>query len=298
MPTRPVLQKQDTSLRAQFQGLASTINSYTKLHNSYPNNYFLDGLDEMTATEQINGFKRRLRQLKEQYADVTPLAKQIHEQFHDFYVEVFWNAQGVVPDRLEQTPVGEHVPLIALVPRDMVLHPALHRNNFIYKRSVRGITITAIDWSDPVLASLFYHELGHAYRHQVTRVQEKDADFSDEEAVAEEVEMHTLQSRILSVATNGRFEQLLDRIIDRAPAQEFTSRRIAVYNGVTLADLGEMDRILGIETAGDQTTRAHLGGFIVLLGLRLGERSFTGEAQQAALCQQYDWCTDLIRALE
>lgn len=293
----------------RFGNTGRTLDAYVKIHQRNRDNYFLFAelmQDPLASGEQMTRFEKRLLEIKKKYADVNVFSRQINEHFGGFCMEIFWNGEGMTPSTYTPLPVetmGRDRLLVGLIPKEMVTHPILRRHNFIYKRFPQpgrapgAITITAVEWSETILAGRLYHEMGHAYRHQVSHTEtggHLSGPIADATA-AEEVEMYMLSRDILNAASQGDFTRLLNKVIDRTLGTDFEQSRDLIFNSIKLEDLMEMDQILGLQTDADQTTRANIGEFLVQLGLRLVERTHDDSSRQAALIQQYRWFAEVFK---
>lgn len=267
-------------------GYQAVLRSYIARHQQ-PDKAWLTGREDMfQEMTLIHSWANRLREQMDRYKDVSPLARRVHH-FRGFRVSKFTNGVShslipPLPDAdIEAMLIREagqlEVCMMTPVQRN---HPSLLPNSLYYRSEWGAVMVDSVQWTDTFLAALAYHEMGHALRHQVDRAPSATAPGDSDLWIGEEVEMHELEHQVLDAAVQGRFNQLLDGIIDRTPAAATPVLEYrALADTISREDWQAFDNLFGLQGAGKRTTSIHCAQFLISLGFRYIERN-TPEADR------------------
>jgi hypothetical protein len=143
------------------------------------------------------------------------------------------------------------------------LEKSINAPSILYWRSDWGMFVNAIEMPYSVFAGLLYHELGHGIRHPVSLTGKGYFAPGSDEYVAEEIEMHALETLVFSEASGGNFGKIIDEIVSKNPKALNTTDVLA---GVTLSDLVRLDLSIGADKAGLETSQLLFAHYMIAVG--------------------------------
>ena len=240
-------------------------------------------------TREFSEREANLREVLNQYQDVSALTHRIRTAFSDVHITVYHNGvsvrmfKGSPSESLsEQLPVGIEV---CVIPRNEIVRRNKFPSALYYRQEWGSVMMYGCDWSDKVLPALLYHELGHALYHQVDKAASATAPPGSDLYIKEEVEMHEMESEILNATTKGQYFALIDEILSRERAKNFRDAII----GISLNDIKRHDVILEIQNANFQITSLTMAEFLIAVGLRWINQNREGSEKLKA--ELYRWVT-------
>jgi hypothetical protein len=200
----------------------------------------------------------------DRFRKVSPLAEQIHAKFGTFAVSVFLrgNASITIGQVSQIKQAGVEICFVAKNEAKL-LEKSINAPSSLYWRSDWGMFVNAVEMPYSVFAGLLYHELGHGIRHPVSHAGKGYFKPGSDEYVAEEIEMHALETLVFSEASGGSFGKIIDEILSRNPKALNTTDVLA---GITLSDLVRFDISIGADKAGLETSQLLFAHYMIAVG--------------------------------
>lgn len=236
-----------------------------------PDRWLLDGNEEPERWLQVvEPQERRIRSLLARYAGASPLAGKIVRAFPSFYLSSFEGGISVAHARKgEEFKIGALE--LCFIPR--AGFEFNHPSACYYREDWHALMVAAVAQPDALFANVLFHELGHALQHRErgNAPQPRDA-FLDEE-----VAMHELGTAVLDTASGGKFSARVSEIVGRFPERASVA---AVLGGVTLADMGSLDRLFTPDPLGARAARLAGGQYEIEIGFRVIARRGGGAGER------------------
>lgn len=150
-------------------------------------------------------------------------------------------------------------------------HPRVGRRLFFYDPGWRAFFMAALKLSDETwYGAIIAHELWHAKRHREGATSATALSLSDL-WVAEELEAHNVESKVLDARTKGAYRNQLRVIVTHRAARSIKK----FLASVEASDIGELDRLFGNALPQEADTRvAH---YYLDMGLLWLESRYAGE---------------------
>ncbi len=271
--------KEESARPEQATQLKTVFDHYMNRHAGESTWWLTDSTTNQFAEmrERIDRQKKVVAEALEKYRNVSPLAKQIAERFSNFSVSL---AQGghtmtITPGTKDSQAIKELQQAkmeVCFVPRT---EKGMHPSSLYYKKEWEAVVIYGIKWPKKVFPALLYHELGHGLASKESWPSSMAPDGSRSYA-SEEVQMHDVEDKVLDAATNGEYHAKLNSLLERTKPRDWRS---AVY-GLTLADLKELDNLLGCTNDDAEVANIIAVQYQLSLGFRFIERSAMEKAEQ------------------
>ena len=116
-----------------------------------------------------------------------------------------------------------------------------------YRSDWKAVLMSGIELPDPIFAGFLFHEFYHALCHIVDNFPSAMAPMGSREYIIEEVRGHDFETKIIDAATEGKYLECIDHILDRiGDADGFFD----LVSQVTLDELRELDKITGTDQGG------------------------------------------------
>ncbi len=286
------------------QKMTELLTAYEALHPQ-PDHFWLTGGDQLMLigapaynkllqtwkADAIAGLRRNM--------EAHPLMHDLMSEFPDFRItEVVrqgnsYGSRAVFPGKIEgnieqfMQEQGKFLE-VALIPEQNWDHSAFP-SCLYYNKGWGAVMVVGVDIPATFGTALLAHELGHALRHR-QGAGSATAHPSTDLFIGEEVEMHVLEHEVLNFAVQGKFNQLLDRIIARAANKQDMNQ---VIKSVTAEDLKAYDQLFGLESAGKEIASLALGQFLLSLGFRMIDGYITEpQAAHAEKIRFYRWISN------
>lgn len=242
---------------------------YFAKHNT-PDVFWLKGDEDSSEVRLLTlQWKDRIRTLMSKYKDISPLSQRIWKEFESFRVSMFFqgSSREFLVGKISDYPNYPNILEVCVVPQNEMNHPTLLSSTLYYRKEWGAVMVRAIDFSDEFYAAWMYHEMGHALRARVDKVNDRPR---SDDWVWEEIEMHELESQILNEMSQGSFNKLQDRIIDRVESKGFTSAHAAsvASKSMTQEDLDVFDRMFHLEGIGKKASSIALGQLMLSIRFR------------------------------
>ncbi len=217
----------------------------------------------------------------DRFRKVSPLAEQIHTKFGTFAVSVFLrgNASITIGQAHQIKQAGVEICFVAKKQAG-ILEKSINAPSSLYWRSDWGMFVNAVEVPYSVFAGLLYHELGHGIRHPVSLTGKGYFTPDSSEYVAEEIEMHRLETLVFNEASGGIFEKTIAEIMLRNPKALHVTEVMA---GVTLDDLGKLDRSIGADKAGLETSQLLFAHYMIAIGTAYSDLKSLGIMEQISM---------------
>jgi hypothetical protein len=225
----------------------STIDTYYK--NTYPGRHDVWWLPtapppSKEAFQLLNARKEQIATIIKIGGKISSRTKAISDRFSSVGIGLMVNGE---PNQINQNNSNEadrtHRIDVCIVPKDGPKTKGLDMPLWNPYREL--LMLPAIEWPEPLLKSILFHELGHASRHNSLDGTTNYLANSIEYA-AEEVAMHELGSEILDSESNGQFKKRIRVIIARAG---WFGSMNDVLHGLNSDDLAYFDSMFGCSTA-------------------------------------------------
>ncbi|NIV16483.1 MAG: hypothetical protein GWN62_36105, partial [Aliifodinibius sp.] len=116
------------------------------------------------------------------------------------------------------------------------------KSSFLFSKDISAVRIAAIEWhAEPLFAGTIMHELGHALYFKAQK-KSSIAKPGTRAYVDEEVDMHLMEMDVLDAATDHKFLQYIDSIVDRTgKVDDFDS----LVGSITSDDMQALSDLLG-----------------------------------------------------
>lgn len=235
-----------------------------------------------TLHAKLEKKKGELLELLARYRSVSPLAEKVAKRFDTLTITIMEptgismtvaGPNQLVPDLSKSTEV-------CFMPKNAFLDSM--PSNLYWDKEWSAVKIAALDWPEKFLPGILFHELGHGLCQFEPGAVVLVSATAEDRYTEEEILMHELELVVIDSACGGAYVKMLDRIITKHSAQNWSD----LFQKVTLSDLQDLDRVLGAERSGERVSQAIIAQDYVALGLRIIERGKLSLSEKLAM---YRW---------
>lgn len=257
-----------SSLAAHRRMLDST---YMTWHGRLADRFWLTGDEQMLNQRDIlTQWSKRVKRLLNAYKGTNERTGALYNKYWQFTLTEFVDGASrriLTDEEGAQVEAGKKPDFVTGIEICVVPESQRRRHPFpselYYRQEWGALMVIAVGIPDPFFAALLYHELDHAYKHQVLRAPSSTAPPASDSYVEEEVQAHELEHEILDKAVNGQLSQLYDQIMRRRTFTRVADALLAV----TVTDLVEFDRLFGLVEAGERMASIYAAQFYMGLGI-------------------------------
>lgn len=248
------------------------------------------GEEAIEVANHSAALAEQIARLLSKWQNVSPLAGDVAKTFPSFWV-TFFNSGISTSITVGEDPEKVRLPHtysieICFIPRDQFF-PYRLPGHFYYRQEWGALMMAALEYPEPVLAGLVFHELGHAYRHRQATASSVAPQFSDL-WIMEEVEMHELEAQIFDAVSAGAFLAHMDAILARPPRPRNIYEAV---NRLRLEDFRYFDAMLGTRDCGPILRAILSAQYILSLGFRYIDQSVPTGKRLGHKIALYRWWT-------
>ncbi len=239
------------------------------------------------ARSRIFSHKNQALKMLWRYRDTSHLSGSIAQSFKDFSPTI-WTPQGSMMiyegEATWMAASRNDMPELCYIPR---IHMQAHPATLYYSREWGALMLAGLEYPEPVLAGLLYHELGHAYIHQILKAPSANAQEGSDAYNQEEVQMHDFESQIYDRASEGKFFKRIDAILARYP-KAVSYKEVVLH--LTPFDIQQLDLALGCEKCGPTLASPMLAQYCFAIGSRwIDKNTADSEPITGRKMTLYDW---------
>jgi hypothetical protein len=280
---------QKPSEQEQLQELKATLQE--NLRGRLLDKWWLKNDAEPPLNQDMMGsiftHKNDALQIISKYHNTSELSNSIARSFIDLSPTV-WTPQGSMMTYKDEHPsmITSHENTLELCYIPYV-HIQSHPATLYYSHEWRALILAGLEYPEPVLAGLLYHELGHAYIHQILKASSANTPEGSDAYNQEEVEMHDFESQIYDRASEGKFFKCIDTILARYPKAVSYKE---VVSHLTPFDIQQLDLALGCEKCGSTLANTMLAQYCFAIGSRwIDKNTSDNEPKTRQKIAMYDW---------
>lgn len=222
------------------------------------------------------------------YRSTTPLSEKICDAFSSRLMATVYSSNGsLLPGRGEIDPkYFEGKQEVCSIPKNLMHR---HPSSLYYDSDWQALMIAALEYPEVILAGVLFHEMGHAYYHQILKAPSALAPADSDLHIGEEVIMHELETKIFDVASGGKFLKAVDSVLKRHNTYKTYQK---IIQALDEDDFRSLDQSLGVEKAGIQVGGTLVAHYIISTGFRfIDQRSPEKGEKQKIEC--YRWIRKL-----
>lgn len=237
----------------------------------------MGGRDTKLLTQLGNDARNETAKIElaiQQYSSVNPLTMEIAAQFPNLKRMIYLRNGNVVQPGLTEEEIEKAGFKLLFLPGDQLMGDE-HPSSVYYEHRFGAVMIAALRWPEPVIAGLAFHELGHALRHSQGATS-ATAPANSDWFIAEEVEMHELETEVLDAATAKGYTKWLDKVLARNPDVS----PLSLMYRVTMAEWQELDTLLRSNRCGRYVASHVISQATVALAFRSIDQRSAGSARE------------------
>lgn len=248
-------------------------------------------IDDKTLTE-LEKLGEFVGRAIERNKDVSPLAGRVAHAFTRTQTGIVYapgsmslvmKAKNGAPPTKDDLLNPKNLP-VYFTPENLATDPQLS-SAVMWSPSSHGLVIHGRDWPSAYFASLVMHEAGHGLYDLVEQRPSAHAPQESDAFIGEEVEMHQLQTLVLSKETNGAYLKAVDEFIDSRPESWCP---LDIMLSLKRSDLEKMDIAAGCPDADENLRRTLVTDHTLAVAHRAIEKG-RKPVQENEMIKIYGW---------
>ncbi len=278
----------ELTLEQAFAELTRSGLPYVQNHRQSASRYWLTGHENLIQQASSTEAKRQLiTRLVQQYQSTNGLSRQIAHRFPNFNITIY---EGGLSKSIERAETGElpresapgETIEICFIPENEYSKSAFPSVVW-YNAEWQALMIVAVDMPDQLLASLVYHELGHAYAHLVEHAPSSTAPPGSDAYITEELRTHELESLILDRYANGGVSLLFQSVLTRGKPLSVPQALTALHE----PDMVNYYLVLDMNGVGSTMLGSNMAQLFLSYGLYCIDNLLPPSARQAEKIRLY-----------